>query len=59
MPKVKGNIIQDIFESKARDRESIAKASHKIDAIRIKYGKAEKGFNSTEILRKIREGNLR
>ena len=55
MSKIKEDFLTNILESRVKDKESIVKASHNIDKIREKYGKYEKGFNSTEILRKIRD----
>lgn len=59
MYKVKENVLNNVIESKIKDRETIIKASHKIDEIREKFGNIKDGFNSTAILRKIRDSRLR
>jgi protein required for attachment to host cells len=57
--KEKNNLIKEIIESEVKDRELIIKASRTIDNLRNRYGKSVKEFNSTEILRKIREGQIK
>jgi len=47
--------INEILESRLRDREAMRKASHRMDELRRRCGKAEKDFNSVAVLRKIRE----
>ncbi|MFA5779379.1 MAG: hypothetical protein WC947_04520 [Elusimicrobiota bacterium] len=53
------NVIREIIESQVKDNDLIIKAGKVIDNLRNRYGKSEKAFNSTEILRKIREVQLR
>ena len=57
--KEKNNLIKEIIKSEVKDRELIIKASRTIDNLRNRYGKSVKEFNSTEILRKIREGQIK
>lgn len=59
MFKVKENVINNIIESKIKDKENIIKASHKIDEIREKFGNVKNGIDSTTILRKIRDSRLK
>jgi len=57
--KEKRNAIAEIVESQVKDTAQIVKASKIIDNLRSRFGKCEKGFNSTKLLRKIREGQIR
>lgn len=57
--KEKRNAIAEIVESQIKDSALIAKTSKIIDNLRSRFGRCEKGFNSTELLRKIREGQIR
>lgn len=59
MYKVKENVLNNVIESKIKDRKTIIKASHKIDEIREKFGNVRNGIDSTAILRKIRDSRLR
>ncbi len=47
--------LEEFLKMRLKDREAMLRASKKIDEIREKYGKVEKGFNSVEIIRKMRD----
>ena len=47
--------IEDFVKSKLKDRRAMVRASKAIDEFRKTYGKVEKGFNSVEIIRKMRD----
>lgn len=53
------NVVREIIESQIKDSDLIIKAGKVIDSLRNRYGKSERTFNSTVILRKIREAQLR
>jgi predicted DNA-binding protein len=57
--KEKTDLVKEIIESQVKDKEQIIKASRTIDNLRNRYGKSAKMFNSTKILRKIREGQIK
>ncbi|MEW6557855.1 MAG: hypothetical protein AB1349_10960 [Elusimicrobiota bacterium] len=61
MPQIKEkrNSITEIIESQIKDRDLITRAGKIIDNLRTRFGKCEKGFNSTELLRKIREAQVK
>lgn len=45
----------ELIESRVRDRDTMRKAARHMDELRKRCGKPERGFNSVEVLRKIRE----
>ena len=47
--------LEEFLKMKLKDRDAMLRASKKIDEIREKYGKVEKGFDSVEIIRKMRD----
>jgi len=44
-----------VLDSRLKNQEDIKRASRNIDHIREKFGKPEKGFNSLNLLRKLRD----
>ena len=57
--KEKKTFYLEMIESELKDRDLLLKSSKIIDQLRTRFGKMEKGFNSTSILRKIRESHLK
>ena len=47
--------LDELIESRVRDRDLMRKAARHMDELRKRCGKPEKGFDSVTILRKIRE----
>jgi hypothetical protein len=47
--------VEQFIKSRVRDREAMRQAARHMDELRKRCGKPEKGFNSVEVLRKIRE----
>lgn len=47
--------VEEFLTSRVRDRDAMRRAAHHMDELRKRFGKPEKGFNSVEVLRKIRE----
>ncbi len=47
--------VEEFVRNKLRNRSEMLTASRLIDNFRNKYGKTEKGFNSTDFIRKIRD----
>jgi hypothetical protein len=47
--------VEDFVKNRLKDRRAMLRASKLIDEFRKTYGKAEKGFDSVEIIRKMRD----
>ncbi len=47
--------IEDFIKIRLKDHKTISEASKNIDEFRKTYGKAEKGYNSTAIIRRMRD----
>lgn len=47
--------VEDFVKNRLKDRRAMLRASKLIDEFRKKYGKVEEGFNSVEIIRKMRD----
>ncbi len=47
--------LEEFIASRVRDRDSMRDAVRRMDALRKRFGKPEKGFNSVEVLRKLRD----
>ncbi len=47
--------LEDFVKTRLKDRHAMLEASRLIDEFRKKYGKTEKGFDSVEIIRKMRD----
>jgi hypothetical protein len=48
--------VEDFIKNRLKDRRAMLQASKLIDKFRKTYGKVEKGFDSAEIIRKMRDG---
>jgi carbamoylphosphate synthase small subunit len=47
--------LENFVKSRLKDRRAMSRASNNIDEFRKTYGKAVKGFDSTAIIRKMRD----
>lgn len=47
--------LEEFLRMRVRDQKAMQYASKRIDEFREKYGKADKGFDSVKIIRKMRE----
>jgi hypothetical protein len=47
--------VEDFVKSRLKDRRAMLRASKLIDEFRKAYGKVRKGFDSVEIIRKMRD----
>lgn len=47
--------IEDFVKNKLKDRPTMLRASKLIDEFRKTYGKVKQGFDSVEIIRKMRD----
>lgn len=47
--------VEDFIKSQLKDRQAMLRASRLIDEFRKRYGKVQKGFDSVEIIRKMRD----
>lgn len=47
--------LEEFTKSRVKDRRGMLEASQRIDEFRRKYGKTDKNFHSTEIIRKMRD----
>lgn len=47
--------LSEFLKMKLKNHEAMHRASRAIDAFREKYGKVDKEFNSTAVIRKMRD----
>ena len=47
--------LEEFLKMRLKDRKAMQCASKRIDEFREKYGKADRGFDSVKIIRKMRE----
>lgn len=47
--------LEDFVKNKLKNRRAMLQASKRIDEFRKTYGKVEKGFDSVETIRKMRD----
>ncbi len=47
--------LEDFVKNRLKDRHAMLEASKRIDEFRKKYGRITRGFDSVEIIRKMRD----